>query len=117
MPRTLIWVVVALVGLVVAAGVTAAASRLSSQRVGLASEPLSAGERLAPGSGRSASTETIRPARPRPAHKRASPPATTTPSQGGSTTAPTTTVPPVQPGADDSGEGGKGSGKSGEGDD
>ena len=46
--RTALWILLALLGLVVAAGVTAAASRLSTQHVGLSSEPLSAGERLAP---------------------------------------------------------------------
>ncbi len=45
---TLAWILTALLGLVVAAGVMAAASHLSSQRVGLASEPPSAGDRLAP---------------------------------------------------------------------
>lgn len=45
---TLAWILAALVGLAVAVGVMAAASHLSSQRVGLASEPPSAGTRLAP---------------------------------------------------------------------
>ena len=45
---TLAWILAAVLGLAVAAGVMAAASHLSSQRVGLASEPPSAGERLAP---------------------------------------------------------------------
>ena len=102
MRRTLLWVVVALVGLVVAAGVTAAASRISSQRVGLASEPLSAGDRLAPGSGRRGSAVARKPARRVRDRKRARPPATTTtPSQGGPSTAPTRTTPPVQSGTDD----------------
>ena len=41
-------VALALLGLVVAAGVSLAASRLSSQHIGLSSEPLTAGQRLAP---------------------------------------------------------------------
>jgi hypothetical protein len=43
-----VWVALALLGLVVAAGVSLAASRLSSQHIGLSSEPLTAGEQLAP---------------------------------------------------------------------
>jgi hypothetical protein len=45
---TLAWILAAVLGLAVAVGVMAAASHLSSQRVGLASEPPSAGSRLAP---------------------------------------------------------------------
>jgi len=44
----LTWVALALLGILVAAGVSVAASRLSSQRIGLASEPISAGRELAP---------------------------------------------------------------------
>jgi len=48
--RTLLaWIAVGLVGLVLAAGVTYAATQLSSQRIGLSAEPPSAGEELAPG--------------------------------------------------------------------
>jgi hypothetical protein len=47
--RTVIaWLVAAVLGLALAAGITVAASQLSSQRVGLSGEPLSAGDRLAP---------------------------------------------------------------------
>jgi carbohydrate-binding DOMON domain-containing protein len=42
------WVALAVLGLVVAAVVSLAASRLSSQHIGLSSEPLTAGERLTP---------------------------------------------------------------------
>ena len=42
------WTLLALLGLAVAAGVSVAASHLVSQRIGLASEPLSAGKELAP---------------------------------------------------------------------
>ena len=47
--RTVIaWVVAAVLGLALAAGITLAASQLSSQRVGLSGEPLSAGDQLVP---------------------------------------------------------------------
>jgi len=47
--RTVIaWLVAAVLGLALAAGITLAASQLSSQRVGLSGEPLSAGDRLVP---------------------------------------------------------------------
>lgn len=79
--RTGLWVLLALLGLVLAAGVTAAASELSNQRVGLASEPLSAGDDLAP------------PAQQRQAKKK-SPARSNTPSTP-STSPTTTTAPPV----------------------
>jgi len=47
--RTLLaWIAVGLLGLALAAGVTYAATQLSSQRIGLSAEPPSAGEELAP---------------------------------------------------------------------
>ena len=47
--RTLLaWIAVGLIGLALAAGVTYAATQLSSQRIGLSAEPPSAGEQLAP---------------------------------------------------------------------
>ena len=45
---TIKWVGLALLGLLVAAGVAIAASNLASQQIGLASEPISAGDALAP---------------------------------------------------------------------
>ena len=42
------WAVAALAGLVLAAGLSTAASTLSRQRIGLSSEPLAAGRALAP---------------------------------------------------------------------
>ena len=42
------WTALALLGLALAAGVTLAASELSSQKIGLQSEPLDAGRNLAP---------------------------------------------------------------------
>ena len=47
--RTVVaWIVAAALGLVLAVAITLAASQLSSQRVGLSGEPLSAGDRLVP---------------------------------------------------------------------
>jgi hypothetical protein len=56
--RIAVLVALALLGLVVAAGVSLAASRLSSQHIGLSSEPLTAGERLAPAEHATTSTTT-----------------------------------------------------------
>jgi hypothetical protein len=44
----LAWGLAALVGLVLAAAITIAASKLSNQRIGLAGEPLTAGDELTP---------------------------------------------------------------------
>ncbi len=46
--RTAIWALAALLGIVLTAGITWATSQLTSQHIGLASEPLSAGSHLAP---------------------------------------------------------------------
>jgi hypothetical protein len=47
--RTVIaWIVAAVLGLALAAGITLAASQLSSQHIGLSGEPLSAGDELVP---------------------------------------------------------------------
>jgi len=43
----LAWIAVGLLGLALAAGVTYAATQLSSQRIGLSAEPPSAGQELA----------------------------------------------------------------------
>lgn len=48
MPATLRWLGLALLGILIAAGVSIAASRLASQQIGLASQPISAGDALAP---------------------------------------------------------------------
>lgn len=45
---TLRWIALALAGLVIAAGASLAASRLAGQHIGLASEPITAGNELAP---------------------------------------------------------------------
>src|SRR5690348_14245136 len=85
---TLKWVGLALLGIAIAAGISIAASRLASRQIGLASEPISAGDALAP---------VARPAHPRPAthgpkhrrHAQANPPATTAPEE-------TTPSPPAE---------------------
>lgn len=82
--RSGLWMLLALLGLVLAAGVTAAASELSSQRVGLASEPLSAGDQLAPPT----------PARQRLAKKK-SPARSNAPSTAPTSPTTTTSPPPV----------------------
>ena len=97
-PTPLGWIALALVGLVVAVAVSYAASRLASTKVGLTSEPLSAGLRLAP-------TVTT----PSPAPSR--PPAATQPSRPanpptGTGTAPSGTTPSGGSGGDD-GSGGR----------
>ena len=58
--RTAVWLGAALAGLVLAAGLTTAAAQLSNQRVGLSSEPLTAGDELAP------TPTPTRTAKPRP---------------------------------------------------
>jgi hypothetical protein len=47
-PAPVAWVALAIAGLVLAAGVSLAASHLSSQHIGLSSEPLDAGQQLVP---------------------------------------------------------------------
>src|SRR4051794_1193389 len=62
--RTAVWLGAALAGLLVAAGLTTAAAQLSNQRVGLSSEPLTAGDELAPAA--TPDTSATRTAKPRP---------------------------------------------------
>jgi hypothetical protein len=47
-PATIRWIALALLGFLIAAGVSIAASSLASQQIGLASEPINAGDDLAP---------------------------------------------------------------------
>jgi len=77
------WIGLALLGIVVAAAVSIAASRLASQQIGLASQPISAGDALAP-------RVTGRAKRRAPSHHRAEPKTNPAPS-----TPPTTSEPPV----------------------
>jgi hypothetical protein len=88
--RTILWSLAAVAGVLLVAGVTAAASSLSTQTIGLSSEPLTAGEQLTP---RATATA---PATPTPHKKRRSRP---TP------TATATAVPTAVPTVDDRGGG------------
>lgn len=89
LPATTVrWVALALLGLLIAAGVSIAASSLVSQQIGLDSEPISAGDALAP----QAST---RPNRPGPRHKR-SPTETPAAPAPAETTAPSPASPEPQ---------------------
>lgn len=57
----LAWIAVGLAGLALAAGVTYAATQLSSQRIGLSAEPPSAGEELVPKAAATAPRRTSEP--------------------------------------------------------
>jgi hypothetical protein len=63
------WLGLALLGIVVAAAVSIAASRLASQQIGLASQPVSAGDALAPAAERHAGQAARRHARARARHR------------------------------------------------
>jgi hypothetical protein len=99
---TLRWVLLAIAGLAIAVAVAVIASELTSQRIGLASEPLRAGEALAPanpqhdGDGNGPGS----PAAEGPSSTTTE--ATTTSEQPSTVTAPTTTAPAAP--TDDSGE-------------
>jgi len=59
------WIALALLGLLIAAGVAAAASRLASEQIGIASESVSAGDQLAPAV-RQAASQTDPSPKPQP---------------------------------------------------
>lgn len=118
-PATIRWVALALLGLLIAAGVSIAASSLASQQIGLASEPISAGDALAPrASSRANRHQAPRhkasPAKmstePAPAEKAAPPPASTEPQSP--STVPVAPAPPSDSspfgGEQDHGGGGSG---------
>lgn len=90
-PSTLAWVTLAVMGLVIAVGVSYAASQLSKPKVGLTSEPVSGVTELAPKS--ASSKRTRQPSRRDRAPERPAPTTTST------TT--TTPVPTPQAGDDD----------------
>jgi hypothetical protein len=90
-PTAVRWVLLAVVGLLIAVAVAVLASELTSQRIGLASEPLDAGKILAPPQprgGRAANT-------PSGDGHGGTSTASTTPTTTTATTVPTTTVPPA----------------------
>lgn len=106
MTTTIRWLGLALLGILIAAGVSIAASRLASRQIGLASEPISAGDALVPRAS----------PRPSPHGKRAhtKPPRTSVPSRPPPTTTPqpapvpsptTPAPPPTNPGSSGGGEG------------
>jgi|SRR4051794_33585736 hypothetical protein len=108
-----LWILAAVAGVLLVAGVTAAASSLSTQTVGLSSEPLSAGEQLTP---RATAEPTATPT-PKP-KARKKPERTPTPTPAAAPTAVPTAVPTVDDhggGDDHSGKGGGGSDNSGHG--
>ncbi len=81
----LAWVVAAVLGLALAAGITLAASQLSSQRIGLSGEPLSAGDELVPRA--LASPGPREPARDHRSAARTTPPPHAAPGRPGHTVA------------------------------
>lgn len=60
MVATMRWLGLALLGILIAAAVSVAASRLASQQIGLASQPISAGDALAPAPEKKPSRQTPR---------------------------------------------------------
>jgi hypothetical protein len=58
------WIGLALLGMLIAAAISIAASRVASQQIGLASEPITAGDALAPKAQKQEA-----PTRPRPRHR------------------------------------------------
>ena len=90
--RVVRWTLLAIAGLAVAMALTYAAGTLSSQRIGLSSEPLTAGERLVP-------AHTVAPSpSPRPRRR-----ATPTPTR---TAVPTGTAAATPAGGEQEGNGG-----------
>jgi hypothetical protein len=83
---TLKWLGLALIGLLVAAGVAIAAGNLVSRQIGLASEPISAGDTLAPAAGQNRGHGS-----PNPEHSHGD---QTTPAAPGATPEPTPTPEP-----------------------
>jgi hypothetical protein len=89
MPATVRLLGLALLGILIAAGVSIAASRLASQQIGLASQPISAGDALAPAAQQGPKQH--RPSQQGGNHRK------TTPSQPSTTpsTPPTSSEPPA----------------------
>jgi outer membrane biosynthesis protein TonB len=103
---TIRWVGLALVGLLIAAGVAVAASRLASQQIGLASEPIEAGNALAPAAVSKPHEQHSKPQNPSTVPAQTTP---TTPSQTPAiptapTPTPTVETPPTEGGDDHSGD-------------
>jgi hypothetical protein len=94
--KTALWALAAVLGIALAAGISFATSQLTSQHIGLGSEPLTAGRRLAPPPAPTVRRTTT------PAHTR--PPTGTAP-QAPATTQPQTAAPPSVTLAPGAGEG------------
>lgn len=100
---TIKWVGLALAGLLVAAGVAIAASNLASQQIGLASEPISAGDALAPAASQNHGHSPQSPGRGHGDHTTPTAPTTTpepqptTPTPTPEPEAPTPTTPEGEP--------------------
>ena len=118
-PATIRWVALALLGLLIAAGVSIAASSLVSQQIGLASEPISAGDALAPQASSQANrhhaprhkaSPAKTPTEPAPAETTAPPPASAEPQSP--STVPVVPAPPSgsSPSGGEQDHGGGGSG-------
>jgi len=118
---TLIWALAAIAGVVLVAGVTYAASGLSTQTIGLSSEPLSAGESLAPKATPSATATPQRkaaaPKKRKKPRARATPTGTPTQPPPVATAAPTvdTRGSGTEPGDDSGGHGSNSGGGGGSG--
>jgi hypothetical protein len=96
LPATARWIGLALLGLAIAAAVSIAAGHLVSQQIGIASESITAGDRLAPAV-RSASAGS---GSGKPRHTATTPakaPTTQPPTETTTTTTPTTPTPPSSP--------------------
>jgi hypothetical protein len=98
---TTLWALAAVIGIALAAGISYATSQLTSQHIGLASEPLTAGRRLAPpvratddGGGQTSTTPTTTIVRT--VHTQA-PPAAAAPQGSGTERGAAGQSPPVQP--------------------
>jgi hypothetical protein len=105
-----LWVTLALAGIAIAAAVSIAASSLSSQRIGISSEPLSAGDKLAPAIAGAKETQPARTQRKRKRRSRSSEPRATTNTPPPAPVQTTPAAPPSGELGDDHG-GGSGSGK------
>jgi hypothetical protein len=95
MPATMRWLGLALLGIAIAAGVSIAASRLASQQIGLASQPISAGDALAPAVSRE--NPRHRHSRRQPAHHQTSTEPSTTPGTPPTSSEPPSTAPATAP--------------------
>jgi hypothetical protein len=113
LPATLKWIGLALLGVAIAAAIAVAASNLASRQIGLASEPISAGDALAPAAKPKASQGSKHAGGPQ-APPTSSPTAPELEPAPEATTPPTETQPPreapSQEGDDSHGGGGGGHG-------